>query len=201
MRYALSAFALIVAALAGGCTTTNNVSSTLTPSASSGDAVRIGSRVYVYSFIDVRVAELGPAFMQAFERMLAQQLLESGVESQQLWYGQAPVRSLLEREGASSGSTKLPVSEVVTANREKETKYGSRYRLVVIPSEISPAGTSVLVRTRWDLYDPKTNRSIWTGRADTIQTFWGANVNEGAEERAQKLVTAMVAEMKRVGLL
>ena len=199
MRYALLAFTAIVVACAGGCTFTR-VESTPAPSVSSDGPARIGSRVYVYSFIDLRVAELGPDFMQAFERLLAQQLREAGVESRQLWYGKTPLKSVLER-GASTGSTRVPLPEVVAANREREAEFGARYRLVVIPSEISRAGAAVTVRTRWDLYDPKTNRSVWTGRADTIQTFWGANVNEGAEERAQKLVTGMVAEMKRVGLL
>ncbi len=200
VRHALSAFALVAAALAGGCTTTLNVTSTPARSASTGEAVRIGPRLYVYSFIDLRVAELGPNFMQAFERDLAEQLRASGVESQQLWYGRTPVRSLLEREGGPTGSTRVPVREVVAGNSVAEAEYGSRYRLVVIPYEIARSGTSVIVRTRWDIYDPKTNRILWTGKADTLQMFWGSDVNEGAEDRARKLVTAMVSEMKQVGL-
>jgi len=162
--------------------------------------VRVES-VYVYSFLDVREAQLGREFMKQFERILAEQLRARGVNSKQLWYGGVPDDSLQARPLASAPSSqRLPIAKVVADNAGAESAFNPSHRLLVTPAELSRAGSWIKALVRFDVVERASGKSLWTLRADTMHLHF-ATLDDGAEQRARQLVNGLIAEMQKAGMI
>jgi hypothetical protein len=151
------------------------------------------SRLYVYSFLDLRVDELGSALMSEISRQLAAGLESCGVASEQHWFRDDPIAGQFAR---LRGSEVVPVRRVITQNRATERAYGSDYRLIVFPVQTTVEPGWIQYDFRWTLEDTRTNRIVWS------TTSRGRHARgEDSEELAKDIVDGLITQMDVSGLL
>jgi hypothetical protein len=162
--------------------------------------------IYVYSFLDMRTRLLGYNFVAEVKRQLPAALSARGVRIAQLAFDDSPISMGYamreEPAGRNRSSVKIPISEVVRANIERERAFGARYRMVVAPVLTELVGAShSRVEIRWDLYTTESNEPVWTTTSESRQTSFGDAHDERPVARAGELVAWIIREMVNAGVL
>lgn len=181
------------AAVLAGCAT--NEFRTITPT-TNGLSIR-GAKVYAYSFLDLRDAELGSSMLAQVDAQLTQSLADANVSVKVLRFKDSePGRSF----ATTSGGMSVPVRQTVESNLPEEKAQGTDYRLIVFPSKITISGAWKFYDIRWDLIDAKTGRAVWSSASQGKHlTMW--NNDEDPEKRAKVIVDGVVSEFKKSGLI
>jgi len=157
------------------------------------------TRLYVYSFLEVRKVPLGASLLQHAEPILQQELEAVGIPVQQLWYRDVPVRSIAT---ALRPAGFVPVARTIEDNRAAETAFGPSHRLVVVPTATTFVGTAAgtSVEIRWDLVDAKTGKRIWASQSEVVNTKLFSR-EDNADERARMLVRGFVEQLRNAGII
>lgn len=156
-----------------------------------------GSKVYAYSFLDLRDAELGADMLSQIDAQLTQSLASANVAMKVLRFKDSePGRSF----ATTSGGMSVPVRQTIDSNLSEEKAQGTDYRLVVFPSKITLSGAWKFYDIRWDLIDVRTGRAVWSSASQGKHlTMW--KNDEDPEARAKVIVDGVVAEFKKSGLI
>jgi hypothetical protein len=154
-----------------------------------------GSQVYVYSFLDIRNADLGAPMVAAVHQQLVARLAEHGVEALVLTYGAATGKPV----DLGTGTVRVPVERVVQGNSEVEAGFGADYRLIILPARMTLTGAGQNYRIDWTLVEVATGRAVWSTILRGGRTVWW-NTSEDAEGRAAMFVNGAMAEMASAGM-
>jgi len=155
------------------------------------------SRLYVYSFLDLRGDELGSSMMNEISRQLAAELQTRGITTEQHWFKNDPIAAEFARV---RGTERIPVREVIAGNQEAERRFGSDYRLIIFPSNTVESGAWYYYDFRWAIEDTRTQRAVWSTTSRGKHMNWVSS-NENAGARARLIVNGLISEMTRSGLL
>lgn len=184
---------VFLAALLVGCAT--NQFTTITP-AEPGLSIR-NSKVFGYSFLDIRDAEFGPTMLSQIDSQLTQMLEKSNVSFKVLRFKNSEAARYY---AATGGSMTVPVGQTILSNLKEEQTFGADYRLVIFPSKMSLVGAWKHYDVRWDLIDVKTGKRVWASTSyGKHLTMW--RNDEEPEMRAKMIVDGAIAEMKKGGLI
>ncbi|HIV71030.1 MAG TPA: hypothetical protein H9903_08880 [Candidatus Aquabacterium excrementipullorum] len=185
---------LITAAAASlaGCAT--NSFRTMKPAAA-GLSLK-NTKVYAYSFLDLRDHEFGASMLGEIDRQLVEVLGQSGVTLKVLRFRESDIgRSFT----MTSGGMYVPVRQTVESNAGPEKAFGTTYRLTIFPQKITLTGAWKHYEIRWDLFDVRTGQMVWSSLSEGKHlTLW--KNDEQPQERAKTIVDSAVAEMKQSGL-
>ena len=182
-----------LSAAIAGCAT--NQFTTVAP-ATEGLSIR-NTKVFAYSFLDLRDAELGPSMLTAIDKQLTQALAKSGVTLAVLRFKDSDVGHSFS---ATSGGMAVPVRQTIDSNAKGEQALGADYRLIVFPSKMTLSGAWKFYDIRWELIDVKTGKRVWSSVSQGKHlTMW--KNDEDPEGRAKTIVDGAVGEMKKGGLI
>jgi len=190
------AMLLLSVAWAGaeGCAFAPSFSGTTVPSGIKPASL---SRLYVYSFLDIRGNELGSTMMNELSRQLAAELQTRGIATEQHWFKNDPIGAEFARV---RGTARIPVREVIVRNQEAERRFGSDYRLIAFPSNTVESGAWYSYDFQWVIEDTRTQRVVWSTTSHSKHMTWVSS-NENAGARARVIVNGLISEMTRSGLL
>ncbi|HET6231099.1 MAG TPA: hypothetical protein VFE05_13580 [Longimicrobiaceae bacterium] len=153
--------------------------------------------VYVYSFLDLRAADLGPRMIGGVEQQLASALRSHGVESEQHRFSEDPISAEFARV---HGTERIPVREVIARNAADEGRFAAPYRLIIFPMQTTQSGSWYYYDFRWTLQDAKTQRVVWSTTSRGRHLNWMRS-DENSTKRAQVIVDGVIGEMVSSGLL
>lgn len=183
---------------AQGCTFAPAFTGTTVPSGVEPASL---SRLYVYSFLDLRGDQLGQTMIAEISRQLATEMDSRGIKIEQHWFKNDPIAGELARvQGTERSTERIPVREVIVRNQEKERQFGSDYRLIVFPSYTLSAGAWYHYDFRWAIEDARTQRVVWSTTSRGKHMNWVSG-DENAAARARVIVQGLIGEMTRSGLL
>lgn len=176
-----------------GCVT-NEFKSTTT--AADGISLR-GSKVYVYSFLDLRDSDLGETMVNQINMQLTRELSNSGVSMKVLNFKDSePGRSF----ATTNTGLSVPVRQTIESNISEEKAQGTDYRLLIFPSKMHLSGAWKFYDIRWELIDARTERPVWSSTSKGKHlTMW--KNDEDPEGRAKIIVDGVVSEFKKNGLI
>jgi hypothetical protein len=143
------------------------------------------SRVYVYSFLDVRAPDLGRGMMRQIRHELALGLENRGVANEQHWFREDP---LADDFAGWRSTTTIPVRQVIERNAEAEHRFGAEYRLIAKPVDTQIAGTTSNYIFTWVLEDTRTNEVVWATTAIAEHRDVIGILDEELDGRGRKLV-------------
>jgi hypothetical protein len=174
-----------------------------------------GSRVYVYSFLDLNRDVIGYKLLRDLDPRLISGFSAASLEAKLAMpsYGaleqiKTEARPVSSSSFSTAYSTPIPVDAILSAHAEKEKAFGANYRLLILPSETTTYGTTDGITrvgleggayvVRWYLVDTASNRIVW-------QTEYSENnsghKNDRFEERAQNWVDGALEQMRLHRLL
>ena len=184
---------LAMAATLVGCAT-NEFKTIASPT--NGPSIR-GSKIYAYSFLDLRDAELGPTMLSQIDLQLIQSLANASVSVKVLRFKDSDIgRSYATTNSGMS----VPVRQTIESNSQEEKAYGAAYRLVIFPSKMTLSGAWKFYDIRWDLIDVKSGNRVWSSSSQGKHlTMW--KNDEEPEARAKVIVDGVIAEFKKSGLI
>jgi hypothetical protein len=173
---------------------TNNFSTTKSDVA--GVSIK-DTRVYVYSFLDIRANDFGPSLVNEVDTQLISSLAASGVTSKVLQFKQSAVGQGYSLTG---GGMTIPIGPTIKANLEDERAFNAKYRLVIFPSAMRLQGAWKMYEVRWDLFDAQTHALVWSGTSNGKHMSMYSN-NENPKERAKTIVDSAMAAFAQSKLL
>jgi hypothetical protein len=156
-----------------------------------------GSRVYVYSFLDIRAKDIGQSLVNEVDAQLVSGLAESGVTSKALQFKHSEVGQSYSLTG---GGMTVPIGPTIKANLAEERAFDAKYRLVIFPSVMRLQGAWKFYDVRWDLFDTQTNTLVWSGNSHGKHLSLYSN-NENPKERAKTIVDSALAAFANSKLL
>jgi len=155
-----------------------------------------GQSILVYSFLDIRKKEFGTKMLKSLNNQLI-----SGFQAENI---NAEVIDFLDSEAALSfsisNSGQLPVEAFVNKNMENENAFGSHFRLIIIPSQMTIQGANKHYEIRWNLVDSNTNTVVWKAFSEGSHSTW-AHTDENPEGRAKAMLKYFFLNLKHHGLL
>jgi hypothetical protein len=161
------------------------------------------SSVYIYSFLDLREGTIGPNFLTEVRQEFARGFESRAVRTKQLWFNESPLRAQYalqsEQTGPGKSSLRVPVDEVIAANRADEESIGTTHRLVIFPIQVSQSSSYSGFQVRWDIRDAKTNELNWSTTSYSQHQRWVGG-DENPAGRAKEFVEAAIAEMEKAGV-
>ena len=155
------------------------------------------SKLFIYSFLDVRTGELGPSLLDEFDRQLTQQLSKSGVTVAILRFKDSEPG---KQYSFTSSGMQIPVRDTIVQNASNERAMGSDFRLIIFPSQMTVSGAWRFYNVRWDLVETRTGKLVWsTSSRGKHMNAW--KNDEDPETRAKTIVDGIVEEMRKSNLL
>jgi hypothetical protein len=159
--------------------------------ASEGITLR-NSRVFVYSFLDVRDVEFGPNMLLEFDRQLVQAFQNSDTTSTFMRFRDSDIGKYFV---LTNSTVRVPTKEIIERNAERERTLGTEYRLIIFPVKLTRAGAWVHYDVRWELVNAKTGLAVWS------TTSQGRHLNawkndEEPVARAKTIVDGIITEMR-----
>jgi hypothetical protein len=156
-----------------------------------------GTKLYIYSFLDIRDRQFGPNLLTQIDALLTRELANSQVSAKVLRFKDSETArySTMLQEQMS-----VPVKEVIKSAHENERSFGADFRLIVFPSAMTLAGAWVHYDVRWDLIESKSGKLVWS----TVSQGKHMNAwkhDEDPEIRAKTIVDGIIAELKNSRLL
>lgn len=162
-----------------------------------------GSKVYVYSFLQVGRNAIGPGVLENVDARLTQRLSESSIT---VGFGNASTVDPLDgqvRAQSYDRRFRMPVTEIVDKNRGNEEEFGATYRLLIVPRYLSMSpysGDGGQYVVTWALVEIASEEIVWQTQLNGAYTPMLYD-NERAVERAGLLVDGAIEEMRGSGLL
>ncbi|MDX2277425.1 MAG: hypothetical protein NW206_18410 [Hyphomonadaceae bacterium] len=154
------------------------------------------SHVMVYSFLDVRERDFGRRMIEEFSRQVTGQLATRGVEATVVEFRD----SLAGAATAVSGSTSLPLREIVAENRAREQELSVNYRLLILPSDMTIQGAWQYFDVNWLLIDVQTEEVVWRTTLEGSRLVnW--SIDENWQGRATEMVAGALEELSKSGLV
>lgn len=159
------------------------------------------SRLYIYSFLDIADAALGPSLRRELSQQLAAGLESRGVSSEQHSFANTPVAGEFARvRNQEEHVESIPVGRVILQNAANERRFGAEYRLIAFPTQTRVVGSGRTYDIRWEIQDVRGARTVWTTTSRSRHTNW-ISTDENAAERARVIVDGLLSEMTSSGLL
>ena len=188
-RVFMSAFGALLASCAS-----NQIVSTA--SAVEGASVK-NSKIYIYSLLDLRDAEFGPSMLAEVEKLLTFELAKGAAISKVLRFKDSEIGRYYS---TTSGGMSIPIKQMLDSNLHDEQGFGADYRLIIFPSKMTLTGAWKFYDIRWEIFDIKTNKRIWGSISQGKHlTLWKSD--EDPQARAKTIVDAVIAEMRKSGIL
>jgi hypothetical protein len=186
-------FIAATASAMAGCATNSFTSVSPAPA---GLSLR-NTKVYAYSFLDLRDPEFGPSMLDELDRQLTAAFEASAVTLKVLRFRDSEIgRSY----ALTNGGMAVPIRQTIESNAYREKALGNDYRIVIFPRRIAPAGAWKNYEIRWDLIDVRTDRVVWSSISEGRHlTLWKAD--EEPHERAKVIVDSVIKEMKKGELI
>lgn len=156
-----------------------------------------GSKLYVYSFLDIRDQQFGPNLLTQFDTQFVRELANSNVTAKVLRFKESETGRY---STISNSQMTVPILETIKSNMENERSLGANFRLILFPSAMTLSGAWTLYDIRWDLVDTRTGKLVWTTMSH------GKHINawkhdEEPEARAKTIVDGIITEFKNGQLL
>lgn len=155
------------------------------------------SRLYIYSFLDIRDVEFGPTMLAEFDKQFTQELQTAGTSAKVLRFkSSGPGRYF----SFTNSGVQIPVRDVITQNANDEKAMGAQYRLIIFPSKMTLSGAWKFYDVRWEIVDIRTDKVVWatTSRGKHLNA-WRNDEDPGP--RAKTIVNGIVEEMRKSKLL
>lgn len=186
-------FALTLIALQFGCASNQVVSSNpITP----GTSIK-NSKIYIYSLLDLRVAEFGTTMLTEFDKQLAMEFAKSNATSKVLRFRESDTGKYFT---TTNSGMMIPIRQMLVSNMLDEKQFGADYRLIIFPSTMTLAGAWKYYDIRWEILDAKTNQRVWESTTKGKHlTLW--KTDEDPQERARTLLEPVFQEMRKSGVL
>ena len=162
-----------------------------------------GSKIYVYSFLQVGRNAIGPGVLENFDERLTQRLSESSIT---VGFGNSSEVDPLDGQITAQPYDRrfrMPVTEIVDKNRGNEEAFGAAYRLLIVPRFLSMSpysGDGGQYVVTWALVEIASEELVWQTQLNGAYTPVIYD-NERADERAALLVDGAIEEMRASGLL
>jgi hypothetical protein len=193
MKTTLRLFVLLCALALTACATNKF---TKTQSLVNGVSLA-NSRIFVYSFLDIRDAEFGPNMLIEFDKQFIRDLKKSAVTAKVLRFKDSEAGKYFS---FTNGGVSIPIRETLEKNADKERELNADYRLIIFPSKMTLSGAWKFYDIKWELISVKTGERVW---ATTSQ---GKHLNawkndEEPVARAKTIVDGIVTEMRSSKLL
>lgn len=166
------------------------------------------TRVYIYSFLDVRESLIGKNMLRELEIQLGERFERNDVKVEQLWFLRSPLSretSLNEEATRStsiyvrSSTIRVPVAETIRSNVSAELAFSPRYRLTVFPAQSNASGAGTGYKIYWDLFDVTSNKLVWRTDSD-VRNLNLLKVDEMPTERAKAIVDGIFHEFAKSGV-
>jgi hypothetical protein len=154
-----------------------------------------GAQVYIYSFLDLREADLGERMVAEVNERLRADLAERGIQTELVTYRQTQT----DREPSRGLTVMIPVDRIVASQLSQEQALGADFRLMIIPSDMRIYGSNQSYEINWDLVDISTGEVVWTTRLQGGRTIWWST-GEDPEGRARAFVYGVIRQMELSGL-
>lgn len=153
--------------------------------------------VYIYSFLDIREAELGPNLLAEFDKQFIEELQKAEITAVILRFKESEAGRYY---ALTNTGLQVPVNETISKNEHHEKASGAAYRLIVFPSKMTVSGGWKYYDIRWDLIDVKTGKVVWSAVSRGKHTnAW--RPDENPVERAKTIVDGAIFEMRKSNLL
>jgi hypothetical protein len=155
------------------------------------------SRLYVYSFLDIRDTQFGPNLLTEFDAQLTRELSSAAVTAKVLRFKESETGRYAT---ISNSQMTVPIKDTIKNNAENERALGADFRLIIFPSQMTLSGAWTIYDVRWDLYETKTGKLVWA------TTSHGKHMNawkrdEEPQSRAKTIVDGIMAELKNSNLI
>jgi hypothetical protein len=193
MNFARRTFALVGLAALAGCATRTHVDEKVLTS----DTRLSGSRIYIYSFLDIRTQELGPKLVAAIHDQLEKRLVLFGASTKLIEFRRTEIgRSF----AVTNQAAPVPVKDTLERNRSAELEFDAKYRLMVFPRNVSVTGTGNFFSIDWMIDDISSGKEVWymSSRGGNMKFLMG---DEFPEDRAKEILDGLFQELSRRGLL
>lgn len=158
------------------------------------------TRLYVYSFLDIRSEALGPQMMHEITRQLGERLESRGVATEQHRFQDD---SLAASFTGGENSAVIPISRVVAGNAAAELGFGADYRLLAFPAwmelEYIDNKPWYIYTFRWTLEDARTGQVVWSTTSNSAH-HKVQDRDKDAVGRAGEIVNRLIREMEISGL-
>lgn len=157
-----------------------------------------GQRVAAYSFLEARVAQIGPQTLSAFERELPGQL---GARKVQTTLFRLTDSAVAQGRDFSKPGVQFPVRDVIAANADAERALGARYRLVIVPVRYAHGVDGwTYMDIVWDVVDIQDGQTVWAASSHSkLLPLGGMDANAGAT--GARIVSNLVDQLAGDGML
>jgi hypothetical protein len=157
-----------------------------------------GSRVFVYSFLDIRDNEFGLNMLTEVDKQLTQALQKSDVTARVLRFRDSETGKYFPL--LTNGGVSIPIRQTFASNATAEQELGADYRLVIFPKKMTLSGAWKFYEISWELISTKSGERVW------MTTSQGKHINawkndEDPVERAKTIVDGIVVEMRKSQLM
>lgn len=186
-------FLLALPGLLGAC-----ASNQFTASAPAANGITLAkSRLYVYSFMDVRDSEFGPMMLAEIDRQLVAELAKASVTARVLRFKDSEAGKYYS---TTNSGMSVPTGQTISGNLANEKSLATNYRLVIFPSDMKITGAWMHYQVRWELFDAATNKRVWVATSHGKHMNFAKN-DEDPQARAKGIVDGFVGELRKSRLL
>jgi len=150
------------------------------------------SKLYIYSFMDLRDAELGKKMLVAMNNQLVDGFKKAGVAATVLNFKDSATGQYFS---LSNKNVQVPVKDVILQNAANEVAAGANYRMIIFPSNMRLTGAVKFYDIKWEIYDAKSGQVVWTTISHgKNSTMW--STEENPDERAQIILEGFLNEIR-----
>jgi hypothetical protein len=156
-----------------------------------------GSKLQIYSFLDVRSTEFGPHLIDQFDRQLGEALSQEGVPARVLRFADSETGKYFT---LSNSGLSVPVKQTIQGNLVEEQSFGANYRLVVFPANMRLQGAWRFYDIQWEITDVVSGQSVWnTVSHGKLINAW--KNDEDPAERAKTFVDGFISALRSSNLV
>jgi hypothetical protein len=159
------------------------------------------SKIYVYSFLDVREEYYSGKVLDQLDADLVGRLGEDMISLRILRFKNSPIgETYSAAQGLGQDSTMIPVGPVIEQNQADEKAFDARYRLIIFPANFSSVGAWRYYDIRWLLIDAKTGARLWNHLySGKHLVMWSDS--ENAVARSKKILDELIKSLRADGLM
>ena len=155
------------------------------------------SRIYVYSFMDVRDSEFGPTMLAEIDSQLVAELAKASVTARVLRFKDSEAGKYYS---TTNSGMSVPTGQTIVGNLANEKSLAANYRLVIFPSDMRIVGAWKYYQVRWELFDVTTNKQVWLATSQGKHLTFVKN-DEDPQARAKTIVDGFIGELRKYRLL
>jgi hypothetical protein len=146
------------------------------------------SRLYIYSFLDLRTDYMGRRMVNDISRQLVTRLANHGIATELHSFANDPLAANFARV---QGSEEIPVGQVIIGNAAREKRFAPDHRLIVFPvyTKVLPNRRAYFIR--WTITNARTGQEVWSATSRS---------RNGENAAAQVVVDSLISQMTAAGL-